>query len=57
MKLALLGYGHLKIINEPCIDTNLDEREERLTANIVFIKLWLDVKYSTINRYFAFAVN
>ena len=23
----------------------------------VFIKLWLDVKHSTINRYFAFVVN
>ena len=26
-------------------------------ANSVFIKLWLDVKLSTINHYFAFVVN
>jgi hypothetical protein len=26
-------------------------------AHSVFIKLWLDVKHSTLNRYFAFAVN
>ena len=25
--------------------------------NSVFIKLWLDVKHSTINHYFAFVVN
>ena len=30
---------------------------EARTANSVFIKLWLDVKHSTINRYFAFVVN
>ncbi len=27
------------------------------TANSVFIKLWRDVRHSTINRYFAFVVN
>jgi hypothetical protein len=27
------------------------------TANSVFIKLWRDVKHSTINDYFAFVVN
>ena len=32
-------------------------REEARTANSVFIKLWLDVRYSTINHYFAFVVN
>ena len=26
-------------------------------ANSMFIKLWRDVKHSTINRYFAFVVN
>ena len=27
------------------------------TANNVFIKLWLDIKQSTITNYFAFVVN
>ena len=29
----------------------------KTAANSVFIKLWLDVKHSTINHYFAFVVN
>jgi hypothetical protein len=35
---------------------NLLDKRAR-TANSVFIKLWLDVKHSTINRYFASVVN
>jgi hypothetical protein len=31
--------------------------ESRAAANSVFIKLWLDVKHSTINHYFALVVN
>jgi predicted acetyltransferase len=29
----------------------------RAACNSVFIKLWLDVKHSTLNHYFAFVVN
>ena len=36
---------------------SLSLTESSPTANIVFIKLWLDVKYLTINHYFAFVVN
>jgi hypothetical protein len=39
-------------------DTKLIVIELGITAhNSVFIKLWLDDKHSTINRYFAFVVN
>jgi hypothetical protein len=31
--------------------------ESKTAGNSVFIKLWLDVKHSAINRYFAFVVN
>jgi hypothetical protein len=30
---------------------------KKTEANSVVIKLWLDIKRSTINRYFAFVVN
>ncbi len=32
-------------------------KNSKPAANSVFIKLWLDVKHSTINHYFAFVVN
>jgi hypothetical protein len=35
----------------------LNEAKERMAANSVFIKLWLDVKHLIINCYFAFVVN
>lgn len=34
---------------------NNDKR--KTTANTVFIKLWRDVKHSTLNHYFTFVVN
>jgi hypothetical protein len=39
------------------LSTKLLEKIKTAAANSVFIKLWLEVNHSTINRYFAFVVN
>jgi hypothetical protein len=36
--------------------SNFRWTERRDAANSVFIKLWLNVKHSTLNHYFAFMV-
>ncbi len=38
-------------------EVELSGKRKQGTANIVFIKLWRDVKHSAVNHYFAFVVN
>ena len=40
-----------------CLTSRFAWPEAKAAHNSVFIKLWLDVKHSTINYYFAFVVN